>query len=356
MLQRLEAAMTTEHLEMNPNSNNDNSIKQESLATKRKIDQEFEGILQDQKYHRLSTLLTQTALYSKFLADKIVQASIHSNSQEPLSQSTEGKKGPKIKTVEQPSILTGLTLRDYQLTGVTWLVSLYENGLNGILADEMGLGKTIETIGFLAFLIERGIKGPFLVVGPLSTISNWTSEIVRCCPSVPALLYHGTPGERAVIRKNQLKHPFQVSKEFPYPVVVTSYEMVMADKRYLGKFDWKYLVVDEGHRLKNLDCKLIRLLKAYHTQNRLLLTGTPLQNNLTELWSLLNFLLPQVFDDLDTFHKWFSELEESALQDIEHDLGIVNTLHIILKPFLLRRLKSDGNLHILPFLTFSPFS
>ena len=335
----IHSQMTTENLVMEDHPDNSASENNEEIVcgTKRKIDDEYDRILSNERYHRLSTLLTQTTLYSKFLADRLVQPA-SSSQQQPTS----------TRNIPQPALLTGLTLRDYQLAGMSWLISLFENGLNGILADEMGLGKTIEAIAFLAFLIEKGIKGPFLIVGPLSTLSNWVREITRCCPKFSAVMYHGNVDERAVIRKTQLSRPHQVSSFLPYPIVVTSYELIINDKRYLGKFDWKYIIVDEGHRLKNLDCKLIRKLKEYSSQNRLLLTGTPLQNNLTELWSLLNFLLPDIFDDLHTFHSWFNELEAGDVEDIEHNLGIVNTLHVILKPFLLRRLKSDVEAKIPP--------
>ncbi|CAB5387945.1 unnamed protein product [Rhizophagus irregularis] len=206
----------------------------------------------------------------------------------------------KLIPARQPSLVTGGILRDYQLTGVEWLVSLYDNGLNGILADEMGLGKTLQTIAFFAYLWERQIYGPFLIVAPLSTLANWVSEFHRFTPTIPVVLYHGTPEQRSHIRTRRLK-----KLDHTFPVIVTSYEIVMNDRKYLQKFAWKYIVVDEGHRIKNLNCKLIRELKSYQSANRLLLTGTPLQNNLAELWSLLNFLLPDIFDDLDSFQDWF---------------------------------------------------
>ncbi|KAK9365875.1 SNF2 family N-terminal domain-containing protein [Lipomyces kononenkoae] len=250
---------------------------------------------------------------------------------------------PLSASARQPSLVTGGVLKDYQLAGVEWLISLYENGLNGILADEMGLGKTLQTIAFLAFLREKGSFGPFLIVAPLSTLTNWVSEIERFTPSIPALLYHGTPEERADMRDRIL---FKKISE-KYPLVVTSYNIVMNDRNLLRKLQWKYIIIDEGHRIKNMNCKLIKELKSYDSANRLLLTGTPLQNNLAELWSLLNFLLPDIFHDLELFQSWFdfSALErENGPQEIideESRSNIVSNLHAILKPFLLRRLKSD---------------
>ncbi|GAA95992.1 uncharacterized protein L969DRAFT_96725 [Mixia osmundae IAM 14324] len=263
------------------------------------------------------------------------------------ARSTKAKAGGKAAKTEtgQPSLVTGATLRDYQVAGVEWLVTLYENGLNGILADEMGLGKTLQTISFMAYLREKGVWGPFLIVCPLSTLANWVNEFERFTPSIPVVLYHGTPAERASLRSSRMSLSTSKDKSpaTHFPVVVTSYELVMNDRKYLSKFQWKYIVVDEGHRLKNLNCKLIQELKTYTSANRLLLTGTPLQNNLAEMWSLLNFLLPSIFDDLDSFQEWFNfeEMSEEQIISSEASNSIVSKLHAILKPFLLRRLKID---------------
>jgi ATP-dependent DNA helicase len=119
-------------------------------------------------------------------------------------------------------------------------------------------------------------------------------------PDIPVILYHGTVDERQHLRNKKMRR----LDPDTFPVIVTSYEMVMNDRKYLEKFAWKYIIVDEGHRIKNLNCRLIRELKACRSANRLLLTGTPLQNNLSELWSLLNFLLPDIFDDLESFQDW----------------------------------------------------
>ncbi|KAI9842859.1 MAG: hypothetical protein M1837_006880 [Sclerophora amabilis] len=248
-----------------------------------------------------------------------------------------------LRSARQPDLVSGGNMRSYQLEGLEWLTSLYENGLNGILADEMGLGKTIQTISFLAFLRSKGVSGPFLVAAPLSTLSNWIDEFQRWTPDIPVLCYHGTPAERAELRRTQMAHPN--SDEFP--VICTSYEISMNDKKYLSKFGWKYIVIDEGHRLKNYNCKLIRDLKTYSSSNRLLITGTPLQNNLRELWSLLSFVMPDIFNEWETFESWFdfSALDEKEGNEQilvgEQRNNIVGSLHAILKPFLLRRVKAD---------------
>jgi len=210
----------------------------------------------------------------------------------------------------------------------------------------MGLGKTIQCIALFAHLFHHGVKGPFMVVGPMSTLGNWVREVKKWAPTLPVVMYHGSKEEREQIRSKTLKKNIQV-----LPIVITSYEIVMRDRKYLSKFKWKYIVVDEGHRIKNLNCKLVRELKSYTTANRLLLTGTPLQNNLSELWSLLNFLLPDIFDDLDSFQSWFdfSDIGEKgghkiiALEESNH---CVTKLHQILRPFLLRRVKNDVEMEL----------
>lgn len=248
-----------------------------------------------------------------------------------------------LRSAKQPDMVTGGLMRTYQLEGLEWLTSLYENGLNGILADEMGLGKTIQTISFIAFLREKGVNGPFLIAAPLSTTSNWVAEFRKWTPDIPVVLYHGSKPERDEIRRKQLRSPG--SKDFP--VICTSYEICMNDRKHLAHFGWKFIIIDEGHRIKNLNCRLIRELQSYQSANRLLITGTPLQNNLTELWSLLHFLMPNIFDKLESFESWFdfSALKEKngyeQILSEDRKKNLVASLHAILKPFLLRRVKAD---------------
>ncbi|XP_028407200.1 lymphoid-specific helicase-like [Dendronephthya gigantea] len=254
---------------------------------------------------------------------------------------------------ETPKLLTGGTLRDYQKEGVEWLKVLFENGVNGILADEMGLGKTVQCIALIAHLIEKGVQGPFLVTAPLSTLPNWLSEFKRFTPDICSLIYHGIPDERAKLRKKFSRLHGEGSLK-SFPVAITSYGIIMRDRAHLVKYNWKYLIVDEGHRLKDTKCLLIRELKAFSAANRLLLTGTPLQNKLSELWSLLNFILPDIFNDLNNFQAWFdfSAISESdgsekiIKQEREHH--VLERLHAILTPFLLRRLKCDVSLEVPP--------
>lgn len=265
----------------------------------------------------------------------------------------------------QPKLVTGATMREYQLDGLEWLISLYENGLNGILADEMGLGKTLQTISFLAHLREKGVWGPFLVVAPLSTINNWVLEFERFTPDIPAIMYHGDPEQRRLIRDRRLRMPADKERQKAFPIVVTSYELIIRDRKWLANYPWKFIVVDEGHRLKNLNCRLIRELKTYRSANRLILSGTPLHNNLAELWSLLNFILPDIFDDLATFETWFDfsdihdEQGSSRILSKENSTQVITQLHEILKPFLLRRLKNDVETDLPPkkeYLLYAPLT
>lgn len=305
---------------------------------------EFKSAQQLQKQNRLKYLLDQASVYSKFLSSKFISNQTQ-NEGECIDESTTQSQMSKTQ-VSQPALVTGGTLKSYQLEGLEWLVSLYENGLNGILADEMGLGKTLQCISFLAFLREKGVYGPFLITAPLSTLANWASEIKRFAPSIPCLVYHGNKTERVELRKKHFgTGRGKINKPEDFPIIITSYEIIMNDKTYLDVFRWKFIIVDEGHRIKNLNCKLIKTLKEFDSANRLLLTGTPLQNNLAELWSLLNFLLPDIFDDLEVFQRWFdvSEIVDENEEQIseENRLSIVSNLHNILRPFLLRRLKVD---------------
>eukprot|EP00026_Physarum_polycephalum_P000248 Phypoly_transcript_00248.p1 GENE.Phypoly_transcript_00248~~Phypoly_transcript_00248.p1 ORF type:complete len:838 (-),score=136.55 Phypoly_transcript_00248:415-2928(-) len=405
----------------------------------------------DAKMEKLDMLLNKTNVYTQFLSDKLTSSNVYrgqssssssATSHAPLQEKKVSTRGRKAKSdkdssssektlgervdditttqtsneISQPGLVQGGQLRNYQLGGVNWMIGLWENGMNGILADEMGLGKTIQVIAFIAHLWEKGVQGPFLIVAPLSTLQNWVNEFHRWTPSVPVMMYHATKDERATLRnkldKAQSKrrklsaevhaaagsHPHP-DHEGVLPVLITSYDIAINDRKYLQRYKWKYLVVDEAHRLKNFECKLICELRQLDTENRLLLTGTPLQNNLTELWSLLNFILPQIFDDLTSFQKWFDFTEvleastgpkdadkENVPLSNDSDLSnghnnnssttitmittaisstpsttpsssrtnpvtpgrqqLISKLHSILRPFLLRRLKTDVELSL----------
>jgi len=240
---------------------------------------------------------------------------------------------------EQAGIMVGGKLKEYQVKGLEWLVSLYNNNLNGILADEMGLGKTIQTIALITYIMEKKKNmGPFLVIVPLSTLSNWVMEFQKWAPGVVAISYKGSPAAR---RSAQ----YQI-KSGRFNVLITTYEYIIKDKAILAKLRWKYMIIDEGHRMKNHNNKLTFTINTnYSTTHRLLLTGTPLQNKLPELWSLLNFLLPSIFKACDTFEQWFNApfatTGEKVELNEEETILIIRRLHKVLRPFLLRRLKKD---------------
>merc|ERR1719483_775863 len=240
---------------------------------------------------------------------------------------------------QQPTIMINGKLKEYQVKGLEWMVSLYNNSLNGILADEMGLGKTIQTISLVTYLMEtKKVNGPFLIIVPLSTLSNWMMEFDKWAPSVIKIPYKGMPH----VRRN-LQMQLKANK---FNVLLTTYEYVIKDKAILAKIRWKYMIIDVGHRMKNHHCKLTIVLNTHYiAPNRLLLTGTPLQNKLPELWALLNFLLPSIFKAVATFETWFNAPfamtgEKAELKE-EETILIIRRLHKVLRPFLLRRLKKD---------------
>lgn len=233
----------------------------------------------------------------------------------------------------------------YQMEGLQWLLSLWENGLNGILADEMGLGKTIQIISLIAHLRLNNTAGPYLIAGPLATISNWVNEFKKWLPSCPVILYHGTKAEREAMRNKFM--PVHDAKSLSFPIVITSFELCIQDRPFLEQYVWQYIILDEGHRIKNRNCRLVKELKSIRSVSRLLLTGTPIQNSLEELWSLLNFCSPMIFDDLEVFQSWFDFKnigKDTKVEDIlstEEQDRIVTKMHEILRPFVLRRIKTE---------------
>lgn len=247
------------------------------------------------------------------------------------------KRGGQAETIfrESPGFIKGGQMRDYQVAGLNWLVSLHENGISGILADEMGLGKTLQTIAFLGYLRHVcDTTGPHLIVVPKSTLDNWKREFTMWTPEVNVLILQGAKEER-----HQLINERLIDEKFD--VCITSYEMILREKAHLKKFAWEYIIIDEAHRIKNEESSLAQIIRLFTSRNRLLITGTPLQNNLHELWALLNFLLPDVFGDSEAFDQWFSN------QDADQDT-VVQQLHRVLRPFLLRRVKSDVEKSLLP--------
>lgn len=245
-------------------------------------------------------------------------------------------------TIEQPNLLS-CTLKEYQLKGLNWLANLYDQGINGILADEMGLGKTVQSISVLAHLAERyNIWGPFLVVTPASTLHNWVNEIAKFVPDFKILPYWGNANDRKVLRKFWDRKNVRYGKDAPFHVMITSYQMVVSDVSYLQKMKWQYMILDEAQAIKSSQSSRWKNLLSFHCRNRLLLTGTPIQNNMQELWALLHFIMPSLFDSHDEFSEWFAkDIESHAESNTQLNQQQLRRLHMILKPFMLRRIKKN---------------
>jgi ATP-dependent helicase STH1/SNF2 len=313
-------------------------------------------LLDREKDTRLTYLLEQTDEFLSGLAAKVAAQQQDSRRkmtpEEELDEQEEepeaARYGDYLNTAhkkkeiveEQPKMLVGGKLKDYQVKGLQWMVSLYNNHLNGMLADEMGLGKTIQTISLIAYLLEKKAhNGPYLIVVPLSTMTNWAMEFKRWVGDrIKVIEYKGAPQQRK-LEQDKIKHG-------QFNVLLTTYEYVIKDRPFLSKIRWLYLIVDEGHRMKNSRSKLTTVLTQYYQMRfRLILTGTPLQNNLPELWALLNFLLPHVFNSCTSFEEWFNtpfaNTGERMELNEEEVLLIIRRLHKVLRPFLLRRMKRD---------------
>jgi superfamily II DNA or RNA helicase len=269
-----------------------------------------------------------------------------------------GVHAVRDRTVAQPQLVTGGELRSYQVSGLRFMASLVNNKVNGILADEMGLGKTVQTIALVAHLLERGqLAGPHLILAPKAVLPNWSAEFARWAPGLTAVLYDGAPEQRRAIREKWLSRPRS------FHALLTHYDLAMRDARALRSLPggWGLLVVDEGHRLKNADARLATALRSLTAAHRILLTGTPLQNSLAELWALLNFVLPKVFDSAASFDEWFAAplgdggggpgmaspgtssscAGSAAPLTEEEQLLVITRLHQVLRPFVLRRTKAE---------------
>ncbi|CAB9513014.1 ISWI chromatin-remodeling complex ATPase ISW2 [Seminavis robusta] len=280
--------------------------------------------------------------------------------EDALSEDEEDDKERHVFLTKQPNCIKFGKLKPYQVESLNWMIHLAEKGLNGILADEMGLGKTLQSISILAYHYEYlNIQGPHIICVPKSTLSNWMNELNRWCPALRAIKFHGSKEDREYMIENDFsqeaaahdgKRPQkQVMNEKgeliddnsdnprTWDVCVTTYEMCNTERKLFQRFAWKYLVIDEAHRLKNDASMFSKTVRSFRTANRLLLTGTPLQNNLHELWALLNFLLPDIFSSSEQFDEWF-DLE---VDDEQAKKDMISQLHKVLRPFMLRRLKSE---------------
>ncbi|OLY78817.1 putative DNA helicase ino80 [Smittium mucronatum] len=343
---------------------------------------------------KLNFLITQTELYSHFVGEKIkgeksigskysesknmeeldfasaTDEAIHErasiNARAAMAKQLEktkefdGDRSGKLDVsdavdsmnFQEPSTLGGSTettqpkmmmckLKEYQLKGLQWLASLYEQGINGILADEMGLGKTVQSISLMAYLAEvHGIWGPFMVVAPSSTLHNWQQEVSKFTPDFKILPYWGTQKDRKILRKSfwNLKHLGR--RESPFHILITSYQLVVIDEPVLNRVKWQYMVLDEAQAIKSSSSARWKSLLQFKCRNRLLLTGTPIQNSMQELWALLHFIMPSLFDSHEEFSEWFSrDIEAHAENNALLNGHQLKRLHLILKPFMLRRIK-----------------
>lgn len=365
-VRRLGELMVIQHqtLEREEQRRVERTAKQRLQALKANDEETYLKLLGQAKDTRITHLLKQTDGFLQQLAASVkaqqrsaVDRYKDRNGPEPDTETDEGDEDDehsdrrvdyyevahriKEEVTQQSNNLVGGTLKEYQLKGLQWMISLYNNNLNGILADEMGLGKTIQTISLITYLIEKKHEhGPFLVIVPLSTLTNWNNEFEKWAPSVTRIVYKGPPNAR--------KQQQQQIRWGQFQVLLTTYEFIIKDRPILSKVKWLHMIVDEGHRMKNASSKLSSTITQYYTTRyRLILTGTPLQNNLPELWALLNFVLPNIFKSVKSFDEWFNTpFANTGGQDKmelseEEQLLIIRRLHKVLRPFLLRRLKKD---------------
>lgn len=318
------------------------------MFQKKKEFEEKEALRQKKK---LNYLINQSELFGHFMRNKGKIKNDIANEENEVAMRAAKKQIQQINEYDEKNNISGIkkenvindeqvyveqpksiiaTLKGYQVQGLTWLVNLYNQGINGILADDMGLGKTIQTLAFLAYLNESdGIPGPFLVITPASTLHNWISEFEKFLPSFKTCSYWGNINER----KNLRKKFSQVN------VVVTSYQMIVTDEKIFKRTNWLYMILDEAQAIKSSASLRWKTLLAIKCRNRLLLTGTPIQNTMGELWALLHFIMPTLFDSHEEFSTWFSkdiEKEGKKIDDVQ-----LQRLHMILKPFMLRREKND---------------
>lgn len=309
-------------------------------AEKLHLNEDLSIVKEDQPHVNGDTAATEHASPMDTSESATTKEVIH----DKVSRSRQTSSPPRT---EVPSLLRG-TLREYQHDGLDWLANLYESETNGILADEMGLGKTIQTIALLAYLaVRQEIWGPHLVVVPTSVMLNWEMEFKKFLPGFKILTYYGDINERKRKRMG-----WRNTGKDMYNVVITSYQLILQDAAAFKMRSWRYLVLDEAHNIKNFKSQRWQTMLNLRTERRLLLTGTPLQNNIDELWSLLYFLMPAGFAGegriagLEEFTLALknptSQILDQGRQQLDAEAQkIVKRLHEVLRPYLLRRLKSE---------------
>lgn len=350
----------------------------------RKIDHELVEAKRQQR--KLNFLITQTELYAHFMSKKLGQVSpeeqlrilsqLDEESSTKLACDTydsdnmkevakknalDAFQSEKARTMHfdqqansclgdfdnlegeqpQPDMFRG-QLKGYQLRGMNWLANLYSQGISGILADEMGLGKTVQSIAFLCHIAEKySVWGPFLIISPASTLHNWQQEIAKFVPGFKVVPYWGNPNERKILRQFWDQKDMY-TKDASFHIVVTSYQIVITDIKYFNRIKWQYMILDEAQAIKSTSSMRWKTLLGFSCRNRLLLSGTPIQNSMAELWALLHFIMPTLFDSHEEFNEWFSkDIESHAENKTGIDEKHLSRLHMILKPFMLRRIKKD---------------
>uniref|UniRef100_A0A7S4ACA6 Chromatin-remodeling complex ATPase chain n=1 Tax=Pseudo-nitzschia australis TaxID=44445 RepID=A0A7S4ACA6_9STRA len=329
--------------------------RKEAIIAEQQEDVQKEKAAQAKK--RLEFLLKQSSIFSHFGQVTQDQAKFgikagakkeNDEGQGSMSRRDQGNTNQEEELEEadehqatfltsQPKTIGFGKMREYQLEGLNWMIRLQENGVNGILADEMGLGKTLQSISVLVYMMEfQNVNGPHLIIVPKSTLSNWMNELARWAPTLKAVKFHGDKASREEMVETVLC-PGRKHSERDWNVVVTTYEVCNIEKNTFTKFAWSYLIIDEAHRLKNEASTFSKTVRTFETRYRILLTGTPLQNSLHELWALLNFLVPDVFANSEQFDEWFN----LDIDDDDEKNRLISQLHKILRPFMLRRLKKE---------------
>ncbi|KAF7287761.1 hypothetical protein GWI33_003395 [Rhynchophorus ferrugineus] len=350
----------------------------------RKMDHELIEAKRQQR--KLNFLITQTELYAHFMSKKLGMASAEEqlrilsqldeektpklvgddydselmkekakrNAQEAFQSEKARTKNfdkqansclTEVENIDgeqpQPIMFKG-KLKGYQLKGMNWLANLYSQGISGILADEMGLGKTVQSIAFLCHIAEKySVWGPFLIISPASTLHNWQQEIAKFVPDFKVVPYWGNPNERKILRQFWDQKDIY-TKDASFHIVITSYQIVITDIKYFNRIKWQYMILDEAQAIKSTSSMRWKTLLGFSCRNRLLLSGTPIQNSMAELWALLHFIMPTLFDSHDEFNEWFSkDIESHAENKTGIDEKHLSRLHMILKPFMLRRIKKD---------------
>ena len=331
------------------NQKKSNNIQPEkSLLTKedvKKAENSINGIIKKNQ-ERVNTLHKEMTKHEKSYSNEINGNICNNNNKKPNDDVnfdfSKIELDEKSSLISTPASFKG-KLKEYQLKGLRWLNNLFEQGINGILADEMGLGKTVQAIALMTHIAEiKNCWGPFLVIAPTITLFNWQSECAKFSPKLKILPYWGSKKDREVLRKSFRQNYFGKLESSSH-IVITSYSFAVRDFKYLDRLKWQYIILDEAQAIKNIRSQRWSTLLSLKSRNKLLLTGTPIQNTMAELWALLHFIMPQLFDSHEEFQEWFSKDIEAHSKNKHGYLNKtqLNRLHAILKPFMLRRVKKD---------------